>query len=166
MTLYNEPLDQLKNSLSALIASIEAQEYATQGPATRSCIVIIADGRDRVDADILQFFQSAGLMDTASSFLALGETVHFSRHRAGDTMATLGAGGQFRCEVSFAICVKNLIAESSILMPSFSSRSAPRWAPTSAINSMSGQWSRPTRSRSWSRIWRRSRTSPPPPAAS
>lgn len=108
MTLYNEPLDQLKNSLSALIASIEAQEYETQGPTTRSCIVIIADGRDRVDADILQFFQSAGLMDTASSFLAFGETVHFSRHRAGDIMATLGAGGQFRCEVSFAICVKNL----------------------------------------------------------
>jgi chitin synthase len=108
MTLYNEPLEQLKNSLSALIASIEAQEYQAEAPATKSCIVIIADGRDRVDPDTLRFFQSAGLMDTGSSFLALGETVHFSRRRAGDIMATLEAGGQFGCEVSFAICVKNM----------------------------------------------------------
>jgi chitin synthase len=108
MTLYNEPLEQLKNSLTALIASIEAQEYEAHAPTTKSCIVIIADGRDRVDPDILQFFQSLGLVETGSSFLALGETVHFSHRRADDIMATLGAGGHFRCDVSFAICVKNM----------------------------------------------------------
>jgi cellulose synthase/poly-beta-1,6-N-acetylglucosamine synthase-like glycosyltransferase len=107
MTLYNEPLEQLKNSLSALIASIEADIPESRERATKSCIVIIADGRDRVDPNILQFFQSAGLLDAGSSFPALGETVHVSRHRAGDIMARLGAGGQFRSEVSFAICIKN-----------------------------------------------------------
>jgi chitin synthase len=107
MTLYNEPFEFFQKSLSALIASIEAQEPGSRTTLTKSCIVVIADGRDRVDADILQFFHRAGFTDTGSSFSALGETVHLSRHTADDVMAALGAGGQFSCELSFAICVKN-----------------------------------------------------------
>jgi chitin synthase len=107
MTLYNEPFEFLQRSLSALIASIEAQEPGFRATLTKSCVVIIADGRDRADPDILQFFRDAGLMDAGSSFPALGETIHLSRQRAGDIMAALGASGQFRREVSFAVCVKN-----------------------------------------------------------
>jgi len=81
MTLYNEPLELLRSSLSALLVSIGAQKTSAPGMASRSCVVIIADGRDRADAEVLQFFRQAGLIDTGCSFSALGETVHFSRRR-------------------------------------------------------------------------------------
>jgi len=35
----------------------------------------LKDGRNRVDADILQYFKQVGITDTGSSFSALGETV-------------------------------------------------------------------------------------------
>ena len=60
MTLYNEPLELLRTSLSALLVSIDAQRTSAPGLAARSCIVIIADGRDRAHAEILRFFRTPG----------------------------------------------------------------------------------------------------------
>ena len=107
MTLYNEPFEQLRSSLSALVASIDAQRRAAPQIETSSCIVIVADGRNRVDAEILQYFKQVGITDTGSSFSALGETVHLSRHRIEEVMASLGVRGDFSGEVNFAICIKN-----------------------------------------------------------
>ena len=107
MTLYNEPLELLRTSLSALLVSIDAQRTSAPGMAARSCIVIIADGRDRAHAEILRFFRDAGLIDTGRSFSALGETVHLSRQRINNIMASLGVDGGLTGEVSFAICIKN-----------------------------------------------------------
>jgi chitin synthase len=107
MTLYNEPFEQLRDSLSALLASIDAQRFALPQSATRSCIVIIADGRNRADPEILRYFKEVGIIDTGSWFSALGETVHLSRHRIDEMMASLGVSGDFSGEVNFAICVKN-----------------------------------------------------------
>ena len=56
MTLYNEPLELLRTSLSALLVSIDAQRTSAPGMAARSCIVIIADGRDRAHAEIIAIF--------------------------------------------------------------------------------------------------------------
>ena len=102
LTLYNEPFEQLKASLSALVASIAALPEV----ATRSCIVIIADGRDRADPEILRYFEEAGLTDPGTRFPALGETVHCSRKRIEEVMASLGVSGDSSGEVNFAICVK------------------------------------------------------------
>ena len=107
MTLYNEPFELLKNSLSSLLVSIGAQGRGAPARATRSCVVIIADGRNRVDADVLHFFERAGLIDTERSFSALGETVHLSRQRADKIMTDLGVDEDLVCEVNFAVCVKN-----------------------------------------------------------
>jgi cellulose synthase/poly-beta-1,6-N-acetylglucosamine synthase-like glycosyltransferase len=107
MTLYNEPFEQLRNSLSALVGSIDAQRLALPEIATRSCIVIIADGRNRVDPEILRWFKELGITDTGSGFSALGETVHCSRKRVEEIMASLGVNGDFGGEVNFAVCVKN-----------------------------------------------------------
>jgi chitin synthase len=106
MTLYNESFEHLRSSLSALVVSIGAQQSAATARATRSCIVIIADGRDRVDPEILLFFERAGLIDTGCSFPALGETVHFSRQHAAEIMADMGVESELTGEVHFAICVK------------------------------------------------------------
>lgn len=107
MTLYNEPLELLRSSLSALLVSIGAQKTSAPGMASRSCVVIIADGRDRADAEVLRFFRQTGLIDTGCSFSALGETVHFSCRRIDDIMTSLGIAGELGGEVNFAICVKN-----------------------------------------------------------
>jgi hypothetical protein len=106
MTIYNESFALPQSSLSALIASI-ATEGA--GPAVcerRSCIVIIADGEDRADKDVLRFLRRAGLLETGCWFPALDETVHLSRHDAGTSMAELGAPGCARGDIYFAVCVK------------------------------------------------------------
>jgi chitin synthase len=107
MTLYNEPFEQLKDSLSALVASIDAQRFALPQIATRSCIVIIADGRNRADPEILRYFKELGITDTGSGFSALGETVHCSSKRIEEVMTSLGVTGDFSGEVNFVICVKN-----------------------------------------------------------
>jgi hypothetical protein len=107
MTLYNEPFEQLKNSLSTLVASIDAQRFALPQIATRSCIVIIADGRNRADPEILRYFKEVGITDTGTRFSALGETVHCSRKRIEEVMTTLSVSGDFSGELNFAICVKN-----------------------------------------------------------
>ena len=107
ITLYNEPFELLRNSLSALLVSIGAQSFARPQTATRSCVVIIADGSNRIDAQILRFFAEVGVIDTGRSFSALGETVHLSRKRIGEVMTGLGAAGDLMGEVDFAICVKN-----------------------------------------------------------
>jgi chitin synthase len=107
MTLYNEPFEQLKSSLSALLASIDAQRLALPGAATRSCIVIIADGRNRIDPEISQCFDEIGITGAESRFSALGETVHLSRHGIDEVMTRLGVSGDFSGEVNFAVCIKN-----------------------------------------------------------
>jgi chitin synthase len=107
MTLYNEPFELLRNSLSALLASIDAQRFGRRYGATSSCVVIIADGRNRVDPEILRFFEEVGVVHTGRSFSALGETVHLSRKRIDEVMTGLGVGGSLTGEVDFAICVKN-----------------------------------------------------------
>lgn len=105
MTLYNESMAMLKSSLSALLVSINAQQSGVP-QAARSCIVVIADGRDRVDPEILLFFKRAGLVDTGCWFEALGETVHFSRHHASEIMTQLGIESALTGDVYLAICVK------------------------------------------------------------
>ena len=107
ITLYNEPFELLRNSLSALLSSIGAQRFAPPQAGTRSCVVIIADGRNRTDAQILRFFGEVGIIDTGRSFSALGETVHLSRKRVDEVMTGLGVDGDVQGEVDFAICVKN-----------------------------------------------------------
>ena len=106
MTIYNESLVLLRSSLSALIASIDAARREMPTRETRSCIVIIVDGEDRADAEVLRFFQRAGLADTGFAFPALGETVHLSRHCAAAIMAALGVHGEVTGELHFALCVK------------------------------------------------------------
>jgi chitin synthase len=107
ITLYNEPFELLKNSLSALILSIGGQKSAPARAATRSCVVIIADGRNRIDPQIMQFFAEVGIIDTGRSFTALGETVHLSSRRINEVMIGLGAAGDLTGEIDFAICVKD-----------------------------------------------------------
>jgi chitin synthase len=107
ITLYNEPFDLLRNSLSALLLSIGARSFAPPLAGTRSCVVIIADGRNRMDAQILRFFAEVGVIDTERSFSALGETIHLSRKRIDEVMSALGVQGGLRGEIDFAICVKN-----------------------------------------------------------
>jgi chitin synthase len=107
ITLYNEPFELLRNSLSALLLSISGQRSAPVQAATRSCVVIIADGRNRIDPQIMRFFAEVGVIDTGRSFSALGETVHLSRKRIDEVMTGLGASGDLMGEVDFAICVKD-----------------------------------------------------------
>jgi chitin synthase len=107
ITLYNEPFELLRNSLSALLLSIGGQRMAPAQAATRSCVVIIADGRNRIDPLIMKFFSEVGVIDTGRSFSALGETVHLSRKRIDEVIAGLGATGDLTSEVDFAICVKD-----------------------------------------------------------
>ena len=107
ITLYNEPFELLRNSLSALLLSIGGQRSAPAQAATRSCVVIIADGRNRIDPQIMRFFAEVGVIDTGRSFSALGETVHLSRKRIDEVMTGLGAAGDLTGEVDFAICVKD-----------------------------------------------------------
>ena len=107
MTLYNESFELLRSSLAALLTSVDAQQSAAPGRETRSCVVIIADGRNRIDPDVLHFFRRAELLDTGRSFSALGETVRLSRQRAGKIMTDLGVVADLADEVNFAICVKN-----------------------------------------------------------
>src|SRR5271170_7251343 len=56
ITLYNEPFELLRNSLSALLVSIGAQGSVLGRPEIKSCVVIIADGRNRIDPRIMRFF--------------------------------------------------------------------------------------------------------------
>ena len=107
ITLYNEPFELLRNSLSALLLSIGSQRTAPAQSATRSCVVIIADGRNRIDEQIMRFFGEIGVIDTGRSFSALGETVHLSCKRIDEVIAGLGATGDLTSEVDFAICVKD-----------------------------------------------------------
>ena len=107
ITLYNEPFELLRNSLSALLLSIGSQRLEPAHAATKSCVVIIADGRNRIDPQILRFFAEVGVIDTGRSFSALGETVHLSRKRIDEVMTGLGAAGDLMGEVDFAICVKD-----------------------------------------------------------
>ena len=107
ITLYNEPFELLRNSFSALLLSIGGQRRAPAPAATRSCVVIIADGRNRIDPQIMKFFDEVGVIDTGRSFSALGETVHLSRKRIDQVIAGLGATSDLTSEVDFAICVKN-----------------------------------------------------------
>jgi chitin synthase len=107
ITLYNEPFELLRTSLSALLLSIGAQSFAPSQAGRRSCVVIIADGCDRIDAQILRFFREVGVIDTGRSFSALGETVHLSCKRIDEVMSGLGAAGDLMGEIDFAICVKN-----------------------------------------------------------
>jgi hypothetical protein len=60
ITLYNEPFELLRNSLSALLLSIGGQRLERAQAATRSCVVIIADGRNRIDPQIMRFFTELG----------------------------------------------------------------------------------------------------------
>jgi chitin synthase len=107
ITLYNEPFELLRNSLSALLLSIGGQRLERAEAATRSCVVIIADGRNRIDPQIMRFFGEIGVIDTGRSFSALGETVHLSRKRIDEVMTDLGAASDSMGEIDFAICVKD-----------------------------------------------------------
>jgi chitin synthase len=107
ITLYNEPFELLRNSLAALLLSIGSQRLAPAQAATRSCVVIIADGRNRIDPQIMEFFSEVGIINTGRSFMALGETVHLSRKRIDEVLDGLGAASEFMGEVDFAICVKD-----------------------------------------------------------
>jgi chitin synthase len=107
ITLYNEPFELLRNSLSALLLSIGGQRLERTEAATRSCVVIIADGRNRIDPQIMRFFGEIGVIDTGRSFSALGETVHLSRKRIDEVMTDLGAASDSMGEIDFAICVKD-----------------------------------------------------------
>jgi chitin synthase len=107
ITLYNEPFDLLRSSLSALLLSIGGQRSALAQAATRSCVVVIADGRNRIDPQIMRFFGELGVIDTGRSFSALGESVHLSRKRLGEVMTSLGGACDLEGEIDFAICVKN-----------------------------------------------------------
>jgi chitin synthase len=107
ITLYNEPFELLRTSLSALLSSIGGAQGSTPGRlGTRSCVVIIADGRNRIDVQIMRFFAEAGVIDTGRSFSALGETVHLSCKAIDEVMTSLGVPGDFGGEIDFAICVK------------------------------------------------------------
>ena len=107
ITLYNEPFELLRNSLAALLLSIGSQRLAPAQAATRSCVVIIADGRNRIDLKIMEFFSEVGIINMGRSFSALGETVHLSRKRIDEVLAGLGAASENTNEVDFAICVKD-----------------------------------------------------------
>jgi chitin synthase len=107
ITLYNEPFELLRNSLAALLLSIGSQRLAPAQAATRSCVVIIADGRNRIDLKIMEFFSEVGIINMGRSFSALGETVHLSRKRIDEVLAGLGAASENTSEVDFAICVKD-----------------------------------------------------------
>ena len=107
ITLYNEPFELLRNSLSALLLSIGGQRLAPARAATGSCVVIIADGRNRIDPQIMRFFAELGVIGAGRSFSALGETVHLSRKRIDEVMTALGAPGDLMGEIDFAICVKD-----------------------------------------------------------
>ncbi len=107
ITLYNEPFALLRNSLSALLLSIGAQGFAQGRMGTQSCVVIIADGRNRIDEQIMRFFGEVGVIDTGHSFSALGETVHLSRKRIDEVMSRMGLQGGLQGEIDFAICVKS-----------------------------------------------------------
>jgi chitin synthase-like protein len=107
ITLYNEPFELLRTSLSALLLSISGQRLAPAQAATRSCVVIVADGRNRIDEQIMRFFAEVGVIDTGRSFSALGETVHLSRKRIDEVMAGLGVEEDLQGEIDFAICVKD-----------------------------------------------------------
>jgi hypothetical protein len=89
ITLCNEPFELPRNSLSALLLSIGGQRFAAAQTATRSCVVIIADGRNRTDPQIIGFFGEMGVIDTGRSFSALGETIHLSRKRIDEVMTAL-----------------------------------------------------------------------------
>jgi chitin synthase len=101
ITLYNEPFELLRSTLSALLLSVSGQS------AARSCVVIIADGRNRIDPEIMRFFVELGVIGAGRSFSALGETVHLSRKRIDGVMAGLGAHGDFEGKIDLAICVKS-----------------------------------------------------------
>ena len=107
ITLYNEPFELLRNSLAALLLSIGSQRSAPAQAATRSCVVIIADGRNRIDLKIMEFFSEVGIINTGRSFSALGETVHLSHKPICEVMASLGAAEDLAGEIDFAICVKD-----------------------------------------------------------
>jgi len=107
ITLYNESFELLRNSLSALLLSIAGQRLGRARAPTRSCVVIVADGRNRIDEQIMRFFGQIGFLDTGRSFSALGETVHLSRKLIGEVLAALGADEDVAGEVDFAICVKD-----------------------------------------------------------
>jgi len=107
ITLYNEPFELLRNSLSALLLSIGGQRSASAHAETKSCVVIIADGRNRIDPQIMRFFVELGVIDAGPSFSALGETVHLSRKRIDEVMTVLGAPVDPMGEIEFAICVKD-----------------------------------------------------------
>ena len=107
ITLYNEPFELLRSSLSALILSIGGQRLAPAQAATGSCVVIIADGRNRIDPQIMRFFAELGVIGAGRSFSALGETVHLSRKRIDEVMTALGAPGDLMGEIDFAVCVKD-----------------------------------------------------------
>jgi chitin synthase len=107
ITLYNEPFEPLRNSLSALLLSISGQRSTPAQAPTRSCVVIIADGRNRINPQIMRFFGEVGVIDTGRSFSALGETVHLSRKRIDEVMTGLGFDEGLPGEIDFAICVKD-----------------------------------------------------------
>jgi hypothetical protein len=107
ITLYNESFELLRNSLSALLVSIGGQGFSPTQAAKRSCIVIIADGRDRIDPEIIKFFEELRVLGSGRSFSALGETVHLSRKRIDEVMAGLGTASDLTGEVDFAVCVKD-----------------------------------------------------------
>ena len=107
ITLYNEPFELLRSSLSALIFSIGAQRTSAPAQAARSCVVIIADGRNRIDPQIMRFFTRAGVIDTGRSFSALGETSISRGKRIDEVMTRLGVAGDLMGEIDFAVCVKD-----------------------------------------------------------
>ncbi len=113
VTVYNETLDAVVNTLVSLLASLkQARNDGLRGTGD-SCIALILDGPEKADSQVMRFLRGAGLLPTDDLEQEQRERdaqFFFSRRCIG-TLPWPSAGGvapgDDQEEVAFVVCVKD-----------------------------------------------------------
>ena len=167
ITLYNEPFELLRNSLSALLLSIGSQRLAPAQAATRSCVVIIADGRNRIDPKIMRVFQRG--RDHRHRALVFGARRDgpslAQAHRRGDGRSWSGRRSNGRSR--FRDLRERRKSRQAPFPCAVFPMDLPRAAPRALLSARCRHGGRGRRGlESWSPTWTRGPRSPRPRAAS
>lgn len=114
VTVYNESLPHLTKTLSCLMQSFrQAQRHYIES-AREVCIVIVIDGVEKADPQVLGFLQQAGLIDldigqqqaTRFFFGRLGAQTLSQLNPVQTNSAENSAGGDDLHQVACVVCIK------------------------------------------------------------